>query len=186
MHVDTEADKQYLKNLYTTLVTEELLRMHAEGTLTELAYSVLEDELLSRGVSVPSRPEDSGVIEQTHPVFRSTIVFIQEHWRGNRKLSSAFWRVGVAGTVLVWFLLLAAAIAGNLLQTLTGPPSKSVFYITYFSVLGIWQIFAWVSIWRCAPNTKTIVWTYIARILVIVTVLFFTMSILQIPLVLRE
>ena len=184
--METHRQREYLKNHYSTLVTDELVRMHGEGTLTELAYSVLEEELLSRGVSVPRRPIDSRIVEQSHPVSRSIIVFIKEHWHGNRKLSSAFWRVGVAGTVLVWLFLLAAAIGRGLLQTLIGPPNKSVFYITYFSVLGAWQIFAWVSIWRCARNTKTIVWTYLARILVIVFVLVFIMSILQLPLVLKE
>jgi hypothetical protein len=183
--VETDSQKKNLKENYSTLASDELLRMHAEGTLTELAYSVLEEELTSREVPIPERPIINDIVEKPHPVSRSIIVFLKEHWQGKRKLSSAFWRVGVAGTLFIFIALLAAAIAGNLLQTLTGPPNKSIFYITYFVVLGVWQIFAWVSIWRCSKNTKWIVWTYSARLVVIAFALLFILNILQLPLVMK-
>lgn len=45
-----------LEQKYELLHTDELLRLHAEGGLTDLAYEVLETELRRRGTPVPDRP----------------------------------------------------------------------------------------------------------------------------------
>lgn len=46
-----------LKRTYSDKADEELLVLHARGTLTELAYETIEAELTKRGVPVPPRPQ---------------------------------------------------------------------------------------------------------------------------------
>jgi len=44
-----------LQSQYNQMSTEALLELHSEGTLTDLAYDVLESELDKRGAMVPDR-----------------------------------------------------------------------------------------------------------------------------------
>lgn len=57
MVVDTEQ----LAKKYSKLTDEKLLRIHASGKLTEIAYNVLETELTRRGIPFPERGETKEV-----------------------------------------------------------------------------------------------------------------------------
>ena len=52
-----EVDRESLKAKYRWMPREELLELHAAGTLPEEAYDVLESELSERGVTIPPRPK---------------------------------------------------------------------------------------------------------------------------------
>jgi len=53
-----DADRVTLSSTYREMTTEELLRLHGEGTLTEEAYDAIESALKSRKIDVPSRPSE--------------------------------------------------------------------------------------------------------------------------------
>lgn len=48
--------RERLRAYYDGLCTDELLELHAAGTLTDEAYEVLESVLVGRSVPVPERP----------------------------------------------------------------------------------------------------------------------------------
>lgn len=49
-------DRERLKETYRSMNTDELLKLHAAGTLMADAYEVLESVLKGRSVPVPARP----------------------------------------------------------------------------------------------------------------------------------
>ncbi len=57
-------DRDGLKRSYSAKSDDELLDLHALGTLTELAYDVLESELSARGLPIPKRGKDERPIPQ--------------------------------------------------------------------------------------------------------------------------
>ncbi len=56
MESEISMDSDTIARNYVDKTDQELLDLHATGTLTELAYEVLEEELTKRGVSIPKRP----------------------------------------------------------------------------------------------------------------------------------
>jgi hypothetical protein len=50
-----EVNKEELSIIYSEKSNDELLGLHSAGTLTDLAYDIIENELHSRNISVPSR-----------------------------------------------------------------------------------------------------------------------------------
>lgn len=167
---EEEVRKESLQQYYQELNTSTLLRIHSEGTLTDMAYSILENELILRGEPVPPRPREDEVAIQRQPILNASVDFIKQHLIGKRSLSSAFWRIGVGGTILLYILLIGVAILGNLFQTIAGSISKTTFSIFYFTVIGTWLAVSWVSIWRCSHNTNNVVWKYLARIIIIIVI----------------
>ena len=49
-------DRETFARSYSEMTDEELLNLHMEGIITELAYEVLELELQKRGHPIPQRP----------------------------------------------------------------------------------------------------------------------------------
>lgn len=62
-----DIDRKTLSQTYATKSDEELLALHDAGTLTELAYEVLENELSRRGVTIPDRPREPWPGERSTP-----------------------------------------------------------------------------------------------------------------------
>ena len=142
-----DIDKDGLAEGYRMKSEEELLDLHAAGTLTDMAYGVLESELAERGVAIPNRPEPPSVARQWPHSLRA-------HWEGKASLASAFWLVGVLG--------------GAVLRVLFHVLGSSELV---FSRVAIWlpyTVFALVSIWRCAWNSKWEGWGQLARVIVVV------------------
>ncbi|MDH5218856.1 MAG: hypothetical protein OEX19_14240 [Gammaproteobacteria bacterium] len=52
-----EVDRISLSKEYAEKTNDELLSLHQAGILTDLAYDILEEELQSRDVTTPERPE---------------------------------------------------------------------------------------------------------------------------------
>lgn len=68
-------ESEYLKVLYRGKTEEELLAIHGRGSLTDLAFSILEAELDSRGVKAPRRPEETMLSEAPAPAwFRAGVL----------------------------------------------------------------------------------------------------------------
>lgn len=53
-----EIDRDTLAQNYADKSDAELLDLHISGTLTELAYQVLEEELSKRNITIPKRPPE--------------------------------------------------------------------------------------------------------------------------------
>lgn len=49
-------DRETFARSYSNMTDDELLNLHTEGIITQLAYEVLELELQKRGHSIPQRP----------------------------------------------------------------------------------------------------------------------------------
>lgn len=98
--------------------------------------------------------------------------FCRSHWEGRRDLLSALGIIGFLGSfVVVIVALIAAFVLPDLL-----PWVSSGFYLFFGIFLLIttpYMVFAWVSIWRCAPNTEWDGWTYGARAIVVIWILLY-------------
>lgn len=60
--------EQQLSETYSQYSDDELLRMHESGTLTELAYGVIEKELAERKILIPARPTEPFMPEPSPPL----------------------------------------------------------------------------------------------------------------------
>jgi hypothetical protein len=140
---------------YAGKADDELLRLYAAGTLTDIAYEALEAELAKRNVPVPARPAPPTETELRDYERRMSLA---AHWRGQASLASAYWLVGHLG---VYMLVALTVLVYKLVPALTPVASLAVLAL---------MVFAWVSIWRCWKNTRWPVWGYIARGMVILYV----------------
>jgi hypothetical protein len=146
-----ETDSNELAKNYATMSDDELLELYSAGTLTDVAYQVLEAELSRRGIAIPQRHEAPQGRPQS----------LRAHWQGRASLASAYWLIGVLGGIVVSTLLtLAVTLVDSTLVHLL----VLLAWITY-------DIFALVSIWRCAWNTSWKGWGYMARAVVLLGVL---------------
>lgn len=147
---------QELAETYASKSDDELRSLHALGTLTETAYEVLERELRSRSIDVPERPSPAQVEEQARREYDSTT--LAAHWQGRASLASAYWLVGTLGLgIMAGLAVLTKMFVPALL------PIAALLIIAFL-------IFAWVSIWRCWRNTRTPIWGYVARGMVVIYV----------------
>ena len=153
MHV-TLAD---LQRTYSGRSSEDLLSLHGRGTLTDLAYSALEAELVRRGVAVPPRPAGDAEAAAADDKFRRTT--LAAHWRGEAPLASAYWLIGTLG---FWLVYGAFVFASQFV-----PIIAPVLLVVLLAVI----VFGWVSIWRCWRNTSWPAWGFVARGLVIIYIL---------------
>lgn len=83
-----QVTREHLSLAFASKSTGELLEQHASGTLTDLAYDVLERELAKRGAPPPPRPvvsqKRSGVTPRSIRIvfFLLTLVAINAVWAG--------------------------------------------------------------------------------------------------------
>ncbi len=97
--------------------------------------------------------------------------FFKRCWRGSAPLWQAFWLIGVLGKLLVItigflgsFMIMGAFQNDALVGVLLAP-----------LLLG-YLIFASVSVWRCADNTRHSIWRVSARIVVVIVVVVWVVS----------
>lgn len=154
-----------LAQQYSQKSNEELLSLHKSGTLTDVAYEVLESEMRQRNISIPARSAVDDVLVADENAFQRQT--LKGHWRGEARLVSAFWLIGVAaGWIFGGIVVFAAAFAPQWLFL------AIVAYLAFFA-------FSSVSIWRCARNTSWVGWGYMARGVVVlnaVSILFIVQS----------
>ncbi len=144
---------EVLAETYAGKSDEELSSLHRRGTLTAVAYEVLECELQSRGIDVSARPDSAQVEETARRAHERTT--LAGHWQGKAPLASAYWLVGTLGFWVVYGAALLTKTFVPMLMPLA------------WAAMVAFLVFAWVSIWRCAPNARWRVWGYIARFIVV-------------------
>lgn len=158
-----EIDSETLVDTYRAKPDEELLSLHANGTLTNHAYEVLEAELGRRGIPLPQRPDPLDIGVEPKPQS------LRDHWQGRAALASAYWLLGVLGGLVVAFV-------GNIFVTFVVAPLPGhlirlfLVLVTLFLQLAYFT-FVLVSVWRCAWNTSWKGWGYIARFVMVINVL---------------
>ena len=150
-----DIDKDALRENFATKSDEELLDLHAAGTLTEIAYGVLDTELAGRSLTIPARPEAPATPQERPQSLRA-------HWEGKASLASAYWLIGVVGSI----------VFGVLFKLLASSPAIFLVTIAWFPYI----IFAMVSIWRCAWNANWRGWGYIARTIVVLNGIYIFVS----------
>lgn len=145
-----------LAEIYSGKSEEELRSLHGRGTLTEVAYEVLEREFRVRGLAVPARPATEQLeLEARREHARITLA---GHWNGKAPLASAYWLVGTLGSWLVYGAVVLTSYFLPVLMPLA------------WAGMSAFLIFAWVSIWRCWRNTRWPAWGYVARGMVVMNV----------------
>ena len=146
-----EVSIEQMKRNYSILASEELLKMHASGELTETAYNVLEEELSKRGITIPQRPQES--------VFIVKYTTWRELWKGEAPLSSA------------WGLLAVLGFAANISSFIIGDRSSTVVNVVLGLVFLPLFTFSLMAIWRCAWNSAWKGWGYISRTVVVLVLI---------------
>ena len=93
--------------------------------------------------------------------------FFHRCWSGGARLWQAYWLVGVLGQICA--MLLVALIGMFLWHS----PQDNLWFNSVGAVILLgWAVFSGVSIWRCAPNASHPVWGALARIVLILSVLY--------------
>ena len=87
----------------------------------------------------------------------------KEFWSGKRPLWQAFWLVWVAGGIFVGIYVWIAIVFG------VDFVSEATLITVALLVVIAYQIFCFVSVWRCALNVKSRVWAIISRALVAIS-----------------
>jgi hypothetical protein len=147
-----------LAEIYAAKSDEELRSLHRRGTLTGVAYEVLEGELQSRGIAVSERPDSAQLEEAARRAHERTT--LAGHWHGRASLASAYWLVGTLGFWLVYGAVLLTKMFLPVLMPLA------------WAAMVAFLVFAWVSIWRCSRNARWPVWGYVARSIVVLDAIF--------------
>lgn len=94
------------------------------------------------------------------------------YWAGKGRLSGAYWKYGVAGTLAIQavslifgLLLLPTALRGHD-SVLQSGFFRAYIFVT-FLVLISYQIVVWILIWRNAENVENAIWGHLAKLAVI-------------------
>jgi hypothetical protein len=154
-----------LAQTYSELADEELLRMHASGQLTEVAYDVLEKELTQRGISVPNRPSAEELTRRRTPIPKPPNALAKSIANeGQRVWSfSTFGDTAFRLILLCWFCswliiyvpivtltrilgikVAAPAHAGILAELWGSLFSAGMNTIPFVIYLGIWGLWFWI------------------------------------------
>lgn len=81
--------------------------------------------------------------------------FFVSLWGGEEKLWKAYWLFFVAGNYVL------SGLAELLLNF--GNKFLLIAYLITIIVYFIWSV---IVVWKCAPNTSSKIWTYLARVIV--------------------
>lgn len=145
-----------LADVYAAKSDDDLRSLHAKGTLTNVAYKVLESEFQARGLAIPKRPD---VVQLEREARREHArVTLVGHWKGLAPLASAYWLVGTLGFWAIYGSVILVKVFLPLLMPLA------------WAAFVVFLVFAWVSIWRCWKNTRWVAWGYVARTEVVLDV----------------
>ena len=147
-----------LETTYRDKDNDELLKIHKRGTLVELAYEILEEEMSRRSMEVPDRSETPHI---------STVHYqsLRDHWEGRARLVSAFWLLGVLGSLIVIFLggVFDTFYVNNLQNRETQRNLETAIGLVQLT----YAIFALVSISRCGLNVNWKGWRNFSRAFVV-------------------
>ena len=152
-----DVDTKELAIIYAELTDEELLRRYSSGGLIDIAYNILEKELTQRGVSIPPRTDEP---EEGKDSTRSLRAF----WEGRASLADAFGLLAIIGGLVIGLVI-------GIVISFAETQGWAILYIISGILYIVFIVFVCVSIWRCAWNTSWKVWGYLARSIVIISVI---------------
>jgi hypothetical protein len=99
---------------------------------------------------------------------------VRSAWRGEERLSWAFWGLTVAGSVLLnavfsyaSVLLLPFKFAAGPNWLMTSSPFDLAYLVAYAVAWLSFTVICIVAVWRCGPNVEQPRWTYVARVAVL-------------------
>ena len=102
----------------------------------------------------------------------------KEYWQGSKPLWKSFWLIYILGAFIV-----PIAIA---LVTFTVAPVFQVSSIQLSALVSLllflfnpYYIYSWVSVWRSTRNTSKQIYGYMAKIIVLLHIIYFSFSIIM-------
>jgi hypothetical protein len=110
------------------------------------------DTALQRRITAP---------DQRAPALAALAEFVATCWRGGERLWKVFWLFGVAGAAAVGY------VVGQVEGVVRSSPMWIGVGLIFWGLAAVasvaYQVWAYVSIWRCAFNADWKGWGYIAR-----------------------
>jgi hypothetical protein len=102
---------------------------------------------------------------------RNPIDTFRLYWAGKGRLSGAYWKYGVAGTLGIYFfamigslMLLPVALREH--QSVLESPIFQAYLLAVYMLLA-YQVVVWALIWRNARNVKNPIWGHLAKVAVV-------------------
>jgi hypothetical protein len=145
------------------LEDKELLGRVQRGELTEKAMQIATEILTERGLtaSASSSPSDVNALSQNRKGRESDSEFLRRCLNGQARLFEAYWVLGFG----VWFAIFIPYLLIS--EVLDAGGSRSP--VTAAGWVLVLLVFAFrdLCVWRCALNTKRVVWSVAARCLVV-------------------
>jgi len=89
--------------------------------------------------------------------------FFKRAWKGEEKLWKVWWLFGVP-------LNIVSKILQKMSEMAPPPIPIQVIWLLLLCAFVLW-VYWCIAVWRCAPNVETKSWTYVARALVVVSIL---------------
>ena len=103
---------------------------------------------------------------------RNPVEIFRVYWAGKGRLSGAYWKYGVAGTLGIYvfamlgsLMLMPAALKDH--HSVLESPIFRGYLLVVYSLLLAYQIVVWVLIWRNAGNVQNPIWGNIAKLAVV-------------------
>ena len=115
---------------------------------------------------------------------RNPLETFRIYWAGKGRLSGAYWKYGVAGTLglhvfamLGSLMLLPAALKNH--DSVLDSPVFRAYLLTVYLLLLAYQAIVYVLIWRNARNVRNQIWGHVAKLAVVVGALLFLVRIFR-------
>ena len=89
---------------------------------------------------------------------------ITESWTGRRPLYKVFWIYYIPGIFLIGFSVVGFVQLAPLLPV----PVAIVLIVAVLLFIPLWKLWALVALWRCAPNSSSFGYRFLARAYVVV------------------
>jgi cellulose synthase/poly-beta-1,6-N-acetylglucosamine synthase-like glycosyltransferase len=103
---------------------------------------------------------------------RNPVEIFRVYWAGKGRLSGAYWKYGVAGTLGLYvfamlgsLMLFPAALKGH--ESVLESPIFRAYLLVVYLLLLAYQVVVWALIWRNARNVQNPVWGHVAKVAVV-------------------
>jgi hypothetical protein len=124
----------------------------------------------ARGLFAALDCGEEGMVELAEA--RNPVEIFRVYWAGRGRLSGAYWKYGVAGTVGIYvfallgsLMLLPVALKGH--ESVLESPIFRVYLLAVYVLLLAYQVIVWVLIWRNARNVQNPFWGHVAKVAVV-------------------
>jgi len=105
---------------------------------------------------------------------------VNNYWNGEKSLANTFWLLWVFGSIITPFLI---GIITIIISAVVYFPSMQLGLTTFIFMLlfNPYYIFCWVSVWRSASQSKSIILNVSAKILVVLHICAVLYTLAMIP-----